>query len=324
MKHKQLSTQLSKKYGFDINVTEIIHKETDNSIGFASSSNGGLAVKLLNMSETKDNIEQQISWQAFLSDNGVQTPRVYHSINEELVESVLINDEERLCIVMERIDGAVLSDKELTTEIFRKVGRETAKMHNLSEKYHARGSVRNIMEWKDDPYLVPNEYLRAEDGLVGFVEQILAEVSNFPKDQGSYGLVHSDLQPHNFILSSKGLYVIDFESIMMHWFIIDFISTLEGYIGNIFDKDELLMKTVSITKNYFLGYLGIRDVSEVWIKNIPLFYLLWEVVLYNNLTEMWDMDNLTAVRKKWLSASADDIRFRNRFEGIDFLEVVFG
>jgi RIO-like serine/threonine protein kinase len=58
-------------------------------------------------------------------------------------------------------------------------------------------------------------------------------VRDLNQSEDVYGLIHSDMQPHNMILRGSQLFVIDFESLIRH---LDFISSLEGYIGSIGDK----------------------------------------------------------------------------------------
>ena len=93
-------------------------------------------------------------------------------------------------------------------------------------------------------------------------------------DRDSYGLIHYDLHPWNFILDGERINVFDFDDCLYGWFALDMGVAL--YHGLWWGRQDDARPaphdfTQSIIRNFVAGYLSSNALSSFWLSKIPLF-----------------------------------------------------
>lgn len=322
MNTEEIQKTINQLYNLDVLVEEYEETTSGHFIIYADSSKGSIVIKLFSSDIDLNRLYASLLWQLHLSKNGINTPELFLSKSNNLYETISLDNQTRIVTVMQKINGQSLNDKTLDQKIIAQIGSKTARMHGLVASFEKENPRLVIPEWHEDPYVSIGEQIKSNPALSAASQKLISEIKNIVKTENTYGLIHSDLQPHNMIMSNSGLYVIDFEALTRHWFIVDFISTLEGYIGNIDDKGEYIQMTKLFTRAYFSGYFKHKEMAIDLIEKIPIFYRLWEIILYNDLVEKWDMENLSAKRMAWMKRNEKDIILGNRFETVNFANLV--
>ncbi len=76
-------------------------------------------------------------------------------------------------------------------------------------------------------------------------EDLLKEIETLPKDKDSYGLIHNDLHPGNFLIDGERIHLIDFDGCMYSWYAFDIGNALYlpyGWGGVM--KREMILQTI--------------------------------------------------------------------------------
>ena len=120
------------------------------------------------------------------------------------------------------VPGKNLEDTPLTEEVLLQYGGALGELHRLSmalDTPPARPTWQDVLAWCA-PYL-PEDYLQAECAAVS------EALSQLPKNQQTFGLVHYDFEPDNVFYDGQRCHAIDFDDSMLHFYAIDLVQALD-------------------------------------------------------------------------------------------------
>lgn len=92
-----------------------------------------------------------------------------------------------------------------------------------------------------------------------------------PKDRDSYGLIHFDLHPWNFLIDGERLNVFDFDDCLYGWFALDIGVALYHALWWGRKNDAGQEFTREIIQSFLEGYASANHLSDFWLARIPLF-----------------------------------------------------
>ena len=178
------------------------------------------------------------------------------------------------------------------------------RFHDLSRKY----TLMNIhLSWEDDFYSVLSlcEDKELHNAMISFYEQF--EFINKNKDKG---FIHFDLNKNNFLSTTEGVFMIDFDTITYGWYAMDIagylysISVLDFqqnlYINN-YELNDIYLKFMKTYNNKAITYY--IDTTDLFMKYRRLFlYIIQKNYIdKSNKTKSLEIKNDIINNKKFIS-----------------------
>lgn len=269
---------------------------------------------------SKELVEAELEWILYLSDKGVSVSKPLPSTEGSLLETVDIGSSYFIISLFEKAQGkkaqypACLHD----TDLFEKCGALTGKMHRMAKTYVPR---KKRHEWRQNYYLqnvanfIPSTQLQVLESYNDLMDSIM----NLNQDNESYGLIHADINVGNFFVDQSSITLFDFDECQYSWFVEDIAVELY-YLVYVFGDDSLNDRNMQCQRfmEYFLkGYRQENTISDYWLKQMPLFLRLREIIVYTGMHRSFDMSNLDGWTQDYLTQSK--IRIENGTSIVDLL-----
>ncbi len=242
-----------------------------NMLFFLEAEDARFTLRIYQAGTSVHKILSEIYWLKALWNNGqIKTLSPVPGRDGEMIQSISPNDlPSRYTVVYDWISGetlSALSAAEKTPELIRNLGTMVGRMHHVSE-------TLELPQWFTRPrYDIDSVTSKIEAALGNDMDASAAEhaklsslssrFSRFVAEQGEgrdvFGLIHSDLEPHNIIVSDGQPCPIDVVEFGFGYYISD-ILTLSRH----FSEDE---QTI-----FFEGYQEIRVLPTDYRQQLALF-----------------------------------------------------
>lgn len=196
------------------------------------------------------------------------------------------------------------------TNLYEQLGRFTGKMHTLSKSYHPGEGVRRH-SWEDNYYLrsirkyIPLSQHKVHDQCVALIKEIK---DTLPMDANSFGLIHGDINTANFHMHDGNITLFDFDEAQYSWFVEEIAIPLY-YLVYVYGDDSYPQRVsqANLFMEHFLkGYTFEYAVDDFWLKQIPLFLRLREIIVYTGMhrnsdvtkLDQWGLDFISQSKKR--------------------------
>lgn len=265
-------------------------------------------------------LEAKIKFVRYLAENGVRVAEPLTSPGGNWVEIVKKEDTHYLVSSATKAEGVHVSLYDPThsdPDFFQAWGKVNGQMHRLAKTYptwqkdHPQGGAPSpVMDWRQEHEFFcnwcPDEQVRQKWVQLG--DQIAA----LPQTRETYGLIHNDLHPWNFLVDQRGqITVIDFDVCSYHFFVKDiaiglFFANWNGNPGRGQSKDAYL---TTFLQNYMGGYATENNLDDFWFAKLPLFLKHHQILLFIVFSNEWKALNKWQVDtlNKWKRQILKDI-----------------
>lgn len=270
-----------------------------------------------------DLIKGELDWINYLVNNGASVSRPIFSNNKELVEVIEINDSYYSVVSFEKAKG-IRAEKLETTEwnanLFQRWGQAMGKIHALTKKYKPRNNSIKRPEWYEEDYYNVEKYLPPSQTIV--IEKscsLIRHLDTLPKDKDSYGLIHLDVHLGNFFVYDGEITLFDFDDCAYGWFVMDIATILFDtlMLHPSIEEDKKCFARYFM-ENYLKGYNGENSITSYWLKQIPDFLKLQEILIYTIIHHDCDLNNLDEWCKNFMNNRRHNIENDIPFIDIDF------
>ncbi|WP_160118376.1 phosphotransferase enzyme family protein [Bacillus sp. V59.32b] len=269
-------------------------------------------------------LQAESDWVAYLKLNGSCVYEHFTSINGRYIESAqAVDGTEFYMSCYEKLPGSQVGWRELESdqELARKWGAAIGKMNKITKTYHHPAGITRP-HW-DEEELFEIEKIKPEidEKVIAYRDQVVSAISNLPKTNDNYGLIHSDLHSGNFLVHDGKLNLFDFDDCAYHWFASDIAIPLY-YI--VFQRDlHTLEGRDEFAKRFFTGFLeGYQKENDLLvgiIETIPLFLRLRDIVLLSVLYKKFDFSRLNEQQKNFFEAVKGRVERQEAIINIDAL-----
>lgn len=267
--------------------------------------------------------EAELDWVQYLFNHGVNVAAPIRSLAGNYISQIDAGDSYFITTAFDKAAGGkphyqmYMEDKNL----IQKLGRVTGRMHTLSKKYKvSKGSARRY-DWKDNNYLtrftkyIPASHEAVIEGTKKFLQGLLL----LPKDLDSYGLIHGDIHHNNFHVHKDELILFDFDECEYNWFVADIANPLFYATPLPSDGRENRDRTAKRFYDYFMeGYSKENVLDEYWVKRIPLFLRLREILVLSGAFRSLDFSHLHPWSKEMIETTTLNIENDLPFVDIHF------
>lgn len=140
-----------------------------------------------------------------------------------------------------------------------------------------------------------------------------------PRDPDSYGLIHGDIHHNNFHVHKDELILFDFDECEYNWFVADIANPLFYATPLPSDGREQRYRTAKRFYDYFMeGYSKENVLDEYWLRRIPLFLRLREILVLSGAFRSLDFSNLHPWSKEMIETTTMNIENDLPFVDIQF------
>ena len=242
-----------------------------NMLFFLHTENAQFTLRIYQAGTPIDKIRSEVHWlNALWNKAEIKTLTAVPGRDGEMIQSISPNDlPPRYAVVHDWIPGETLNTRptgEKTPELIRNLGTMVGRMHHVSETLELPqwfNRPQYDIEWittKIEAALGSNTDASAEEHAK--LSSLSSRFSQFVTEHGEgrdvFGLIHSDLEPHNIIISDEQPCPIDVVEFGFGYYISD-ILTLSRH----FSEDEQAI--------FFEGYQEIRSLPTDYRQQLALF-----------------------------------------------------
>lgn len=246
---------------------------------------------------TINQLESELEWIDYISNNGVSVPHVHLSTNGKLVEFVEAGDFIWQVSVFKWLDGEMINrtHKLWTAKTFENWGFQLGRMQRLSYECNFKGKRYERHHWDD-----PSE----SDFVAGFekrfpdysepYQEMMNAVQGIEKTDESFGLSHMDLHNGNIICDADEIHCIDFDDMCYNYFVSDLMIPIYSALLVIEDNHEKEARDFALP--LFRGFKMESPVTPDQMKNAGVFLKLRDFEM-KFVMDLWGIpkDNLMYV-----------------------------
>lgn len=320
----KILSQAATSFGFDMSTLQFISNSTNVVYRFSKDT----TTYFLRLSEKpvefENNIKAEVHWVRYMAENGVRVSLPIQTVEGKL--TAVCNDHEKYFIatVFEKAPGKFFdSDPQLwRTSLFNTWGETMGSIHRLTKSYNPGDLELKREVWRpaeiNNPHLHSGKYRV----LLSKLRSIEEQLSSLPREKDSYGLIHYDFHPYNFLIDHKKITVFDFDDSLYGWFAMDIgvAATHAVWWGS----DDSAWQSKNEFAKHFLdeflkGYIKQNHMEQEWLQQIPLF------MNYRNISSFfwwltdWDgeEDHLNEFQIKAIIEAVQRIESDMPFDGCD-------
>ena len=219
----------------------------------------------------------------------------------------------------EKAAGEPLEDS-FGPDLVHEWGRCIGEFHRLSRSFNPEFKRQNWLEDENHQFgdrIPADQTLVLENG-----RALIRDLKNLTQTDDTYGLIHSDAHPGNFLGNENGLTFFDFDDCLYTWFGYDvatilFGVTLRPWVSN--DESAREKAALDFFPIFLEGYASEAPLEGLMLEHMPLFLKLREFSLYAVIYAHMDPDNID----NWFAAKFMDARRQRLEEGKSYLDVDF-
>ncbi len=221
--------EVARRYGVQLSALVELSGGWMNHIYGFERGGAGLVVRISPIAvRTPELVHAEAAWISYLSDRGVPAARVIPSCAGRTVEVISLQGGFSV-VAYERARGHLPRRDELTLPFWNRLGVVAGRMHRLARDYVLPAGVDRSAETVCGPFSygsIPS----GQESVLSRARDVLADMSTWPRNRDSWGLIHGDLHPNNLFVTETGeITLFDFDDFCENWYLLDIATAL--YFG---------------------------------------------------------------------------------------------
>ena len=267
------------RYGFNRETLEFIAEGNYSSKQFYSFNKADKTYILRVVKNSENDVAQtraEMDWLCYLSEKGINVSRPLKTLNEELAVLAEENEETFIITACSKAEGRSFDTNKSdlwNKKVFYNWGKVIGDMHCATKDYKPASETDRRPEFTN----FINESVKIFPTVNKAAEELIAEIMALPKGRDSYGLVHSDLGPANFMIDGEQINVFDFDDCKYAWFALDIAAALTfGMWFGRFNNEGYDFAN-DIFKHFLAGYRSANFLDDFWLSKIPIFLKLYQI-----------------------------------------------
>jgi Ser/Thr protein kinase RdoA (MazF antagonist) len=269
---------------------------------------------------TSGMIGGEVEWLNYLADNGVPAARAVPSDGGQLVEVINAGDTYFSAVSFEKAPGTHPSREEWRAGLPGKLGQIMGRMHALTKRYQPSEARFKRPEWDEELEGFAEKYLPpSETKVIEKINALMAYLHTLPRDDESYGLVHTDMHGGNFFVDDGKITLFDFDDCQYAWFVYDIALALFYVLSHNCVSKEDIAWAKDFLEQFMEGYNRENHIAPEWLKQIPYFLKLREMDLYVVIHRSFDLDDLDP----WCASFMDNRKYKIEND-VPYVDMSFG
>lgn len=321
---RELLAKAAESFEFDVDTLVFISNSCNEVYRFTKDD----LPFILRLSEKPfdyvNNIKAEVQWVRYLAENGVRASLPITTTDGQLTAIYHENEKWYIATAFQMAPGIFFDrdPKVWGPSLFNKWGEMMGEIHRLTKSYDPVDLRLKRAGWSaakiNNPNLQEGNYRILLDKL----HHLESIISSLPKDQDSYGLIHYDFHPYNFLIDQGDITVFDFDDSIYGWFALDVgvAATHAVWWGSPKNDRKSRHEFAKQFLNEFLtGYLNQNHLDRNWIQRIPMFMDYRNISSFFWWLRSWDGDeeSLSDFQKSAILNGAELIKSGLPFDGCD-------
>jgi Ser/Thr protein kinase RdoA (MazF antagonist) len=267
-------------------------------------------------------IQAEIDWIGYLAKEGILVAKPIFSVNGLLIETVASENDTFFVVAFEEAIGKGIGQYPWSTDNVELLGKLTARMHHLSTKYTPISSCRRFPWYENNFIKRAGEYLpKGNLKVLDVLNELVDQIKKLPRDNNSYGLIHGDLVACNYHVDGERITLFDFDEACYCFFVNDIAIQL--FYESLTWRGELDFEGSKLSARHFLkGYCENKTLDSFWLKQIPLFMKLREIILYIAIIRSRDLKALDLWSMNFMKERKERIESNIPFIDIDYTKLI--
>lgn len=272
-------------------------------------------------------VQAEMAFIHHLSEHGAQVSKPLRSVHDKLIEMCPAEDGTYFIItVFEKAKGKLPEIKdpnEWNEKLFRKWGEVTGQFHRLAKHYHPKAEEKRMVWYEDDLVEHGLDYIpeHAQQIKIIFTD-LINYLKELPETPDSFGLLHTDIHSGNFFIDGDQITVFDFDDSAYFHFISDIAIPLFyatwWTTRDLKDREARNRFALPFFTAFMEGYLKENKLDPYWMKELPHFLKLREIILYLVFNKKFDLENLTEREAQLIQSFKELIEANQPVLDIDF------
>jgi Ser/Thr protein kinase RdoA (MazF antagonist) len=252
-------------------------------------------LKLLPLSPlTRQTLPARLHWIAHLRAHGVCVPDLLPSIPGALCEEAVEGDGAFIAYAYARLPLSPSRQTDWADPTMpRRLGAVMGRMHRLARDYRPPPGLSGMEQWGEAEWFArPATVLHPSQGaIVAAIERLRAQLALWPREEGSYGLIHDDLHTGNVFCLGNDLAILDFDCCHCSWFVADIASALlfRTWIGPAKEEPATLAQAAAFLRELRRGYETEQMFQQEWLAMLLPLAKLREISLYQSFWGALDL-----------------------------------
>ena len=283
--------------GFENIVYEFAAPVTNAMIRFTPYSQASLSL-----------MQAEVDFIGYLHRHGGPVPGIISSENGNVIERIGSRSREYVVVAFEKARGipaATIPVAQWTPDLLQKLGSLMGTLHRLAVSYIPPEGIRRP-EWDEDEFYYPEKYIPDQPRIVEKSRDIFNRISALPRDPGSYGLIHGDMNLNNLYVNHGRITLLDFDDSRYGWFAHDIAVALFFWLMDL-DIREKETYAQLFLDNIITGYEHEYTLDAYWWAQIPLFLDLHVLLCYTVIAYECDLENLNGWCQRFMKNRKYDI-----------------
>lgn len=277
------------------------------------SSEVPIVVKIFNREfNTEEEILSEIEWTQFLKENGVNV--TIPIINRG---SYINNLTDNLFFVAyEKVKGTHIdiNGEDWNEKLFKQWGKGMGTMHSLSKMYKGKYKRPEWNEHKIYQMSMNSFDCRIKEKW----EQCLEEIKSMSNSKELYGIIHGDLNHHNFLYDKGEITYIDFGDSELNWFAYDIAIAIYHASQTIKDRAQRDQFASIFFNSFIEGYSMGNSVNEI-LKHVDFFINFRHLYSFVYHNQFLQKDQLNRQQIMYLEEMERTIINQNTYLGISLV-----
>lgn len=247
-------------------------------------------------------VQAEMAFIHHLSEHGAQVSRPLMSINDRLVEQSPAEDGSFFLITLfEKAKGKLADIKDplvWNEKLFSNWGEVTGQFHRLAKVYYPQAEEKRMMWYEDDLVENGENYIPSgSDQIKRVFHELISYINELPQTPDSFGLLHTDIHSGNFFIDGDQITVFDFDDSAYFYYISDVAIPLYyatwWTTRDLKDREARNKFALTFFRAFMEGYLKENMLDASWMKELPHFLKLRELILYLVFNKKFDLTNLS-------------------------------
>jgi Ser/Thr protein kinase RdoA (MazF antagonist) len=264
---------------------------------------------------TKEDIEGELEWMAFVQKGGVQVPSVMVSNSgQKNCEVLQAGASTFTAVLFEKLNGRVVSQEDWNEKLFERWGALVGRLHRLSPQFQP---VKPRKLWHESDFLNIEAYIPDELAEIKRAARTLLDtIKALPRNAFTFGHMHADVYQDNFFIAEDGLQLFDFDNTEQGFFVNDLAISLYAALWRLGPEEDRQIFTNLFLKSFLAGYSTEFTLAKSQLETLPLFLRLRDLLIYVVMRKKRDLNHLTPRQAQLLKERGQRI-----MEGIPIVEV---
>lgn len=269
----------------------------------------------------------RLHWLAYLAAQGGPVPQPLHSLDGNLIETVLDGDALYILHAEEKAPGVLaegMLPEEWRPQLFEALGRAVGRCHRVAQGYQpAAAEARPDWQEMQSCFNPLPELPSASPVALAQWQACLARLADLPVDALHYGVTHLDLHFGNFFVDpAKNLITLfDFDNCARGWYVMD-IAMLLFDVLVVYQGEEPLAFGERFLRHLLKGYLPENPALTCdWLARLPDFLKLVETGVYVMLEHTYQPETVDEWVAKFMPGRRERIENDLPYVNLDFARI---